>query len=102
MKKITIAFDVDGTLIQAKEGQIIPNERIRSMLIAFASFKNTKIIVWSGSGALWANQVVNAIGIKKYVDAIYSKSDTIDKPDIAIDDVQACEMGMLNLIVKEK
>lgn len=118
MRKITIAFDVDGTLIsnaERKEGEpfIVANERIRTLLIALASFKNTKIIVWTGSGELWARQVVNEIGIAKYVDVIASKNHEgmsngkhvfkpDFKPDIAIDDIQDCELGLLNLIVREK
>ena len=49
MKKITIAFDVDGTLRDNTAGdRPIANERIRTLLVSLASFKNTKIIVWSG------------------------------------------------------
>ncbi len=116
MKTVTIAFDCDGTLVttfSAKSHKIVANERIRSLLIALASFKNTKIIVWSGSGELWARQVGAAIGIDKYVDLYTTKNhlgfeDGMHKfapemtPDIAIDDIQACELGLLNLIVREK
>lgn len=117
MKKITIAFDCDGTLIRdgaMDDHEIIANERIRSMLITLASFKNTKIIVWSGGGELWARQVAAALGINKYVDK-YAAKNLIGRdeaghpmfapdirPDIAIDDIQSCELGVLNLIVKEK
>ena len=120
MKKVTIAFDVDGTLISnapRKSGEpfIVANERIRSLLIILASFKNTKIVVWSGSGELWARQAVNEIGIAKYVDVIMSKNHVASSmdgknhvfepdivPDIAIDDIQDCTLGNLNLIVREK
>lgn len=119
MKKLTIAFDCDGTLISSDEikpGEpfIVPNERIRSMLVTFASFKNVRIIVWSGSGEMWARQVVRELGISKYVDKIMAKNVigrdeeghpiiTADiTPDIAIDDIQDCELGVMNLIVREK
>lgn len=117
MKKITIAFDCDGTLVttdSADTKRIVANERIRSMLIALASFKNTRIIVWSGSGELWAKQVGLAIGIDKYVSRYATKNhlgkdengkhifDPEFTPDIAIDDIQDCELGTLNLIVREK
>lgn len=117
MRKITIAFDVDGTLVttsSADNQQIVANERIRTLLIVLASFKNTKIVVWSGSGELWARQVVRELGLTKYVDKIMAKNVlghdneghpiiTADiTPDIAIDDIQSCELGKLNLIVKEK
>lgn len=117
MQTVTIAFDCDGTLVttfSARSGKIVANERIRTLLVALASFKNTKIIVWSGSGELWARQVGAAIGIDKYVDLYTSKNHLgvvdgvhqfapdIEKPDIAIDDIHQCELGILNLIVKEK
>lgn len=115
MKKITIAFDVDGTLISNESVGKTPiaNERIRTLLITLASFKNTKIIVWSGGGELYARQIGAAIGIDKYVDAYATKNYQGKvgevhmfapeiKPDIAIDDIQACELGIANLIVKEK
>lgn len=106
MEKIVIAFDVDGTLISSAERKagepfILANERIRTLLITLSSFKNTKIIVWSGSGELWARQVVNEIGIAKYVDKIMAKDAEL-RPDIAIDDIQDTAIGNLNLIVKEK
>ena len=110
MKKILVAFDVDGTLIDDK-GQI--NERIRTLLITLASFKNVKVIVWSGGGELYARQIANKLGIDKYVDAFGSKNHLglengkhvfapDFQPDIAIDDIQDCTLGKLNLIVREK
>lgn len=120
MKKITIAFDCDGTLIRndgpgdMDGGVPIANEGIRSLLITFAGFKRTKIIVWSGGGELYARQVAASIGITKYVDEYRSKNLTGKNPDgsyifepgfvpdIAIDDIQSCELGLINLIVKEK
>lgn len=76
--------------------------------------KNTKIIVWSGGGEMWARQVAHAIGIEKYVDGYMDKGylgrgedgkikfgvDFV--PDIAIDDIHACELGIVNMIVREK
>lgn len=117
MRTVTIAFDCDGTLIQngaLGDHEIVPNERIRAMLIGLSHFKNVKIIVWSGGGELWARQVANTIGISKYVDQYASKNllghddshhpqfDPDIRPDIAIDDIQDCELGLINLIVREK
>lgn len=123
MKKVTIAFDVDGTLISNRHHHsnpdragdpIVANERIRSLLITLASFKNVKIIVWSGGGELYAHQVAGVIGIDKYVDT-YATKNHLGKdedgvhhfrpdivPDIVIDDIQECKLGIFNLIVKEK
>lgn len=115
MKKFTVAFDVDGTLINNRSvrGTPVANEDIRTLLIILSKFKNVRIVVWSGGGELYARQVASAIGISKYVHEYASKNhvDTVDgehqfapdiKPDIAIDDIQACTLGTINLIVKQK
>lgn len=124
MRLITIAFDVDGTLIRdeiatlapnesSQRPKLVVNERIRTLLVTLSSFKNVKIVVWSGGGELYARQVAAAIGIDAYVDQYASKNhlgvvDGVHQfnpdftPDIAIDDIQACELGTLNLIVREK
>lgn len=118
MKKTTIAFDVDGTLIRdgyMGDGRPVVNERIRSLLVTLSRFKNTKIIVWSGGGETYARQVAREIGIAPHVDGYASKNllperdenghprfDPELKPDIAIDDIQDCELGVINLIVREK
>lgn len=129
MKKITIAFDVDGTLVNngaLDEHEVVANERIRSLLIIMAHMKNTKILVWSGGGELWARQATRALGLEKYVDQYADKQysqcqqadcvkarkggvychhhvfDTDIQPDIAIDDIQECTLGKINLIVREK
>lgn len=117
MQKVVIAFDCDGTLIRdgaMEEHKIVANERIRRILIDSAHSKNTKIIVWSGGGELWARQVGAAIGIDKYVDEYRSKNmigrdekghplfDPEIQPDICYDDIQECTLGKINIIVKEK
>jgi hydroxymethylpyrimidine pyrophosphatase-like HAD family hydrolase len=117
MKKCLIAFDCDGTLIHdgaLAEHEIVPNERIRTLLIVLSSMKNTKIMVWSGGGEVWARDVVRYLGLQKYVDLYADKLllgrgtdgklqfGTDIKPDIAIDDIQDCELGLINLIVREK
>lgn len=116
MRDIIVAFDVDGTLIRTEKGKgdsPIPNERIRSLLIALSSFKNVKIVVWSGGGEIYARMVVAQIGLREYVDMYVSKNviETDDgrpvfspgfKPDIAIDDMHSCDLGDINLIVREK
>lgn len=126
MKKVKIAFDVDGTLISngaLSEHEIVANERIRTLLIILAHMKNVEITVWSGGGELWARQAVRQLGLEKYVDKygdkLYTKCvkpecvlldepcehhvfNTKFRPDIAIDDIQDCELGALNLIVREK
>lgn len=113
MRTITIAFDIDGTLRNNTKEKVVANERIRTLLIILSSFKNVKIIVWSGSGELYARQIAREIGITEYVSAYATKNHigVLDgkhvfepsiQPDIAIDDIHACELGTINLIVNEK
>lgn len=115
MKKIVVAFDVDGTLISNETDIPKANERIRTLLIVLSSFKNVKIVVWSGGGELYARQCAAAIGIGGYVENYYDKNQITTKdsvkrhnfdppiePDIAIDDIHDCDLGKINLIVKEK
>lgn len=121
MKTITIAFDIDGTLRNNQDhydhgeiGSPKANERIRSLLVILASFKNVKIWVWSGGGEFYARQICQRFGLDPYVDRYLGKNlvgktddgrfvfDPDDTPDIAIDDIHDCELGSINLIVKEK
>ena len=110
MKKVTIAFDVDGTLIDS-EGNT--NWRITELLRILSRFKNTRIIVWSGGGKDYAEMIVRKLDLGKYVDGCADKIhlgkidgkhqfDPELKPHIAIDDIQDCTLGDVNLIVRNK
>ena len=103
MKQVIIAFDVDGTLANNTKKEPRANERIRTLLTTLASFKNTYIIVWSGSGQLYAKQMVRELGLAPYVNLCMGKEAWQNlKVDIAIDDIQDTSIGNLNLIVREK
>ena len=122
MKKIIIAFDVDGTLIKTWlrmwdeiwEYYKYQNKRIVDLLITLWAFKNTKIIVWSWRWIEWAKEVIENLALQPFVDGYSSKNhkgkDENGKhifepdftPDIAIDDIQDCQLWLLNLIVREK
>ena len=115
MNTITIAFDVDWTLIGTDtKDQISQNKRVINGLKFFKSCKNTKIIVWSGRWEEWARFITTDLWIEQYVDGYASKNhkgkDKDGKhifepdftPDIAIDDIQACDLWLMNLIVREK
>lgn len=112
MKKVVVAFDVDGTLI---DDQDVPHLPTINLLVILASFKNVEIVVWSGSGQDYAEMWVRRLGLQKHVKRCYDKNhisadsegknhafDPPIKPDIAIDDIQDCELGKLNLIVRNK
>lgn len=113
MKKVVIAFDVDGTLRDnentseaAMRDDLLPNVRIVQLLKTLASFKNTRIIVWSGGGKEYAESIGRQLGIDEFVDEYAGKVDYMafgkPRPDIAIDDIQDTALGTLNLIVCEK
>ena len=115
MKKIIIAFDVDWTLRREdwNPNSMLPNSRIVELLKILSTFKNIKIIVWSWAGQEWADECVNTFNIREYIWKTASKNHQgkVDGkhifepdifPDIAIDDIQDCSLGVLNLIVKEK
>ena len=117
MQKILIAFDCDGTLIKdgaTSSADMVENPRVVSLLMALATMKNTKIYIWSGAGKEWAMEVGHTLHLQKYVDGYYGKN-MIGRdddghpmfmpdftPDIAIDDIQSCELGKINIIVREK
>lgn len=91
MKEIIIAFDIDGTLL---------------LQILAKSMKNTKVIVWSGGGKEYAEQIVRRYGLERYVHRCYGKTEYEAEiegtVDIAFDDVHACTLGDKNLIVRMK
>lgn len=127
MEKITIAFDIDGTLI-SNEG-IDPgtpsylrprcgvNIEVVMLLQILSKQKNTKIIVWSGGGKDYAEKICRDYGFDKYADRICGKPvgthglaqidgaynlETDGPVDIAFDDIQSCVLADKNIIVKMK
>jgi len=116
MKKIKIAFDIDGTIrsnIEPYEhgdttSLVKWNYRICELAMTLASMKNTKLILWSGSGEQYAEHIRQLFHAhfspnKKVFKSAHSKTEASRLDiDIAIDDIQACELGELNLIVREK
>lgn len=109
MEAVIVAFDVDGTLIHNGyyPGEDIANERIVTLLRILATFKNIKILVWSGGGKPYAERWVRLLGVEDAVWRVASKTEHKDiralgHPIIAVDDIQDTRLGDLNLIVKEK
>lgn len=113
MKEITIAFDIDGTILN-NEG-ILPDtptylrprcgvnlEVIMLMQILSKKIKNTRIIVWSGGGKEYAEKIVREYGLEKYVACCYDKSECEEMVDIAFDDIHSFALAKNNLIVKMK
>jgi phosphoserine phosphatase len=98
MTRTTIAFDCDGTLI---DDDMNAQEHVRTILAILSVFFDCEIIVWSGGGELYARQVANKIGITQYVDRFMAKDPNF-VPDIAIDDMEECDLGNVTLALKHK
>lgn len=110
MNKQTIFFDCDDTLVmwppyQGPDAELLhiadpynpnkppigvyPHKRHISYLKKSQQFNKATIVVWSAGGEPWARNVVEALGLEKYVTHILSK------PDIYVDDLKANEfMGL--------
>lgn len=108
MKEIIIAFDIDGTLISNTNGVGLEhiNLPVYQLLTLFRAMKNTKIIVWSGGGQDYAEQIAIKYGFANLVDRFFSKQDYDEtiygKVDIAIDDQHEFALADKNLIIRMK
>lgn len=116
MAKVIVAFDVDGVLIHnTDEDRVhgipskndVPIVHQINTLQVLSTYKNIKIVVWSGGGKQYAETWGRRLGLDQYVWQYASKlqheelkalCDTL----IAIDDIQATQLGDVNLIVREK
>lgn len=116
MQKIIVAFDVDGVLIRNEPGNRVhgvPNNNDVpivhqiNLLQVLSTYKNIRIVVWSGGGKQYAETWGMRLGLDKFVWYYASK---LEHPTIkaqcdlliAIDDIQATRLGDVNLIVREK
>lgn len=116
MQDVIFAFDVDGTLIrngsaERKPGEMqltdVPIVHQINTLMVLSTYKNIRIVVWSGGGAEYAAMWGKRLGLDKYVTKYASKLDHKQIRSqcdllIAVDDIQATRLGDANLIVREK
>ena len=116
MQNVIIAFDVDGTLI--KNAGIDREHGIPSngdtpivhwinTLQVLSTCKNVKIVVWSGGGKQYAEMWGRRLGLDQYVWQYASKLQHEEFKGlcehlIAFDDIQATQLGDVNLIVRNK
>lgn len=105
MREIVIAFDIDGTLrCNCTETCRDTNENIVELARILKTFKNTRLVAWSGGGGDYTQHFIDS---DPRLQAIfgrrcYGKVLAGFKPDIAIDDIQDTALGVMNLIVREK
>lgn len=116
MAKVIFAFDVDGTLIRNVDedrehgtpanGDVPIVHQINTLQV-LSTYKNVRIVVWSGGGKQYAETWGRRLGLDKYVWRYASKLEHEDIKRhcdhlIAVDDIQATQLGDVNIIVKEK
>lgn len=104
MKKIVIAFDVDGTLrCNCTDTCSDPNKDIVKLFNILHKFKNIDLWVWSGGGKEYAYTFARIFGLPVSRNRCVGKLDSPRlQPDIAIDDIQDTALGVYNLIVRQK
>lgn len=116
MQRIIVAFDIDGTLIRNEQGERVhgvPNNNDVpivhqiNLLQVLSTYKNIRIVVWSGGGKQYAETWGRRLGLDKFVWRYASKLEHKELRAmcdflIAIDDIQATQLGDANLIVREK
>lgn len=107
MKQITIAFDIDMTLISNARGigfEHLNLEIFALMKLLKENTRNSRIIVWSGGGSDYAHQTAVKYGFDRYVDNYFGKAEydegISEHVDIAFDDEPEFSMADKNLIVR--
>lgn len=115
MQRVIFAFDVDGTLVRngpkPVPGLVRPDDvpivhQINTLQV-LSTYKNIRIVVWSGGGKQYAEMWGKRLGLDKYVWRYASKLEHKQIREqcdllIAVDDIQATRLGDANLIVREK
>ena len=93
---VTVAFDVDGCLRSAYgHGEATANEDVRQLMVLLWRM-GCRIVLWSGSGELYARQVGRECGVARFVRQYASKTDTSIRPDITFDDEEMTR-GRVNI-----
>ncbi len=103
MKCLDIGIDIDGTLIDNTdiEGRR-PNLEVLNLIHFFAKkCKNVSVYLYSARPLEQQQEIVNRLGIKKYISGYHVKGDGF-RPDIHVDDQQDVELGDKNIIVRLK
>lgn len=113
MKEVVIAFDIDGTILNnegippATPAHLRPATSVNLEIVMLLQLlakhmKNTRIIVWSGGGQEYAENIIRRYGLERYVHRCYEKGKCDEEVDICFDDIHACELAKHNIIVKMK
>lgn len=100
MKKIRIAFDIDGVIITKNKGL---NLEIFNLLVLLSHMKNVEIVAWSGGGEEYTRQIIKKYELEEYISDCYSKhtfgGSVVDHVDIAFDDIPEFNLADKNIII---
>lgn len=92
-----IAFDCDGTLIDYT-GK--PRTKVIALFKALQALGGCNLIVWSGGGRDYAKNVALRLNLPgPFLVASKTEAGKL-KVDLAIDDLDDCALGVVNLITK--
>lgn len=106
MKKIIVAFDIDGTL----RCNCTPDcQFYNSRIIEIANWlkrntKNVEVWAWSGGGKAYVDAFIRTSPLMTttFGGRTAGKLDGTITPDIAIDDQHEFELGGVNIIIRAK
>ena len=103
MKTLEIGIDLDGTLLDNtdQEGRRCNLPVLNSIYFFAKQCKNVRLSLYSARPIEQQLEIVNRLGIGRYISGHHVKSDGW-KPDIHIDDQQEVELGDKNIIVRMK
>lgn len=90
-KDLTIAFDIDHTLIDENDRPIYQNIN----LLLWYVDRGYRVCVWTGGGISWGETIVRKLGLEDIVEVIAKGS---EKVDIAYDD-ENVKLGEMNIEV---
>ncbi len=102
METVLICCDVDGTLIDSNDAA---RTDTITLLRILSTYKNVKIVIWSGSGKQYAERRGHSLGLDKLVWRYASKTEVAELGKLgtimAIDDMEYARLGLVNLVVSE-
>lgn len=103
MTPLQISIDIDGPILDNQDPH---GRRVNLPVINFIHFlakqcKNVSVHIYSARPIHQQQEIVNRLGLNKYIDGYHVKGDGY-KPDIHLDDMQDVELGDKNIIVRMK
>lgn len=108
MQKLVVAFDIDGTLrCNCTATCQDRNEDVVAFAEILKSWKNFKLIAWSGGGAEYVRSQIRIMKLDHLFsdERCYAKLNYYIKygqVDVAVDDIQDTALGKINFIVRCK